>query len=258
MTTYQGGKKRLGKAISEEILRIEKILLEREFIKCEKKSLDYVEPFVGMAGVLIHIVQKKAENAIHANDLNQDIIYMWKSIQSGWIPPDTCTKEEYLLLKNQTIPSPERGFIGCACCFGGVFFGGGFRATSRIHDFVRAGKKKLLQYKPHLEKVKFSSTDYSKFDFSNKLIYCDPPYKNNKFITDYFQNFDHEKFWQKMRQWSKNNIVIVSEFEAPTDFVCIWTSNYNIIIHSKTTKTNFIKNVQEKLFIHESLYNFAS
>ena len=254
MTTYQGGKKKLGKLISQEILKIEEKLVEADFIKCENKSLDYCEPFVGMAGVLVHIVKSKPENTIYANDLNQDIICMWKAIQNGWIPPDACTKEHYLELKNQSIPTAERGFIGSACCFGGVFFNGGFRAIVKLRNYLEEGKRKLLQYKPHLEKVNFSSSSYDDLNFSGKLIYCDPPYKNNKFKTNYFQNFDHKKFWETMRQWSKNNIVIISELEAPSDFICVWTSNYKLLLHSKAIKTNITKNFEEKLFIHESLH----
>ena len=38
-----------------------------------------------------------------------------------------------------------------------------------------------------------------------------------------YDEFDNEKFWNKMREWSKHNIVFVSEVSAPDDFVSVWS-----------------------------------
>ena len=60
-----------------------------------------------------------------------------------------------------------------------------------------------------------------------------------------------------MREWSRNNIVIISEKEAPSDFISIWKKEYN------TATANFLdgnilsnkrKIYQEQLFIHEKFY----
>lgn len=52
------------------------------------------------------------------------------------------------------------------------------------------------------------------------LVYCDPPYQGT---TQYgaFAGFDHELFWDTMREWSKHNTVVVSEYKAPNDFKCV-------------------------------------
>lgn len=47
-----------------------------------------------------------------------------------------------------------------------------------------------------------------------------------------------------MREWSKNNIVIVSEQTAPDDFKCIWEQNVNRTINAKNKKK-----ATEKLFV---------
>ena len=66
--------------------------------------------------------------------------------------------------------------------------------------------------------------DYSDYTPQGKLIYCDPPYQNT---TGYRgdngkrNEFDHEKFWNTIREWSKTNWVFVSEYNAPSDFVCV-------------------------------------
>ena len=64
------------------------------------------------------------------------------------------------------------------------------------------------------------SSSYDTFNPEGFLIYCDPPYKGNKLgiSTSYFQSFDHSYFWNVMRKWSKNNLVIISESIAPKDF----------------------------------------
>ena len=59
-----------------------------------------------------------------------------------------------------------------------------------------------------------------------------------------FKNFDHIQFWNVMRYWvSKNNIVFISEYTFPSDFVEVW---------SKNQKINGGKYKVEKLVMHES------
>lgn len=59
---------------------------------------------------------------------------------------------------------------------------------------------------------------------SNSVIYIDSPYKNTK-KYDINKNFNYEKFWQRVRKLSLNNFVFVSEQEAPSDFISIWSKN---------------------------------
>ena len=57
--------------------------------------------------------------------------------------------------------------------------------------------------------------------------------------------FNHDLFWNWVREQSKYNPVIVSEYEAPNDFVCIWQSeSLKSNLKGKGTKTSI-----EKLFI---------
>lgn len=51
------------------------------------------------------------------------------------------------------------------------------------------------------------------------LVYCDPPYENQKQISRI--KFDHTEFWDTMRQWAKSNTVVISEYYAPDDFRCV-------------------------------------
>ena len=90
--------------------------------------------------------------------------------------------------------------------------------------------KNYLQYKP-----------------KNKLIYCDPPYeKTTGYSTSV--DFDHKLFWETMRKWSENNVVFVSEYNAPKDFVMISSCKK----YSSLSGRGSVDVRTEKLFIHKS------
>lgn len=71
----------------------------------------------------------------------------------------------------------------------------------------------------------------------------DPPYENTKQYKS-VEIFDHADFWRVARLWSHDNIVLISEQEAPDDFVPVW-------IHSVTRTMNQNKTIAatEKLFV---------
>lgn len=51
-----------------------------------------------------------------------------------------------------------------------------------------------------------------------------------------------------MREWSKNNIVLISEENAPDDFDILWEQEV-----SRTIRAQEKSKATEKLFIHHSL-----
>jgi len=248
MTSYQGGKKKIGKQIYEQLLKVEKYFSD--------KSLTYIEPFCGMCGVMVHFAKENGRK-IEAYDSNKDLIEMWKSLQKdNWIPKNECSEEYYNELKNSPEPSRERGFYGVVCSFGAQIFKGKFRTHSTQHNFITSGISGVCEAILHMKSVQFECSDYANLKHmsnGNYLIYCDPPYKNNKVSSLLFQNFDHEKFWNIMREWSKNNIVIISEKIAPDDFVSIWAKEYNVSYRHKENG-NIKKSYQEQLFIHKDLF----
>lgn len=70
--------------------------------------------------------------------------------------------------------------------------------------------------------ISFTSTDYRNLTFTKgSLIYADPPYANKKQFVN-ATNFDYSEFWETVRKWSKDNYVLVSEENAPDDFITIW------------------------------------
>lgn len=250
MTSYQGGKQRLGKEIYEIISSLEEYLLDNI-------SLPYFEPFCGMCGVMKHFAQNNSSNRkLTACDYNKDIILLWQALQKGWKPPAKCSKEVYFKLKYSTHNSAKRGFVGTVCSFGGIFFGG-YRPVKSYdrpeYNYVKNSGENLIETAALMKQVKFlNSQSYDKFNPKGYLIYCDPPYIGNTFqnVTEYFK-FDHDKFWNMMRKWSKNNIVVISEYQAPNDFVCVWSKKFSYGFN-KDGKGH--KDCVEKLFAHSSYF----
>lgn len=236
MTSYQGGKKRIGKKIYDAISCLVEDL---------DKNMPYFEPFCGMCSVLIHAVKDRSTLAC---DINPDLIMLLKAIRDEWIPPIECSKEKYNELKSAP-SSPERGFIGIAASFNCAFFNGGYRLGYKSHhNFLKEASDGLMSIKEQLKKTGFlEPRDYTQHNPHNMVIYADPPYKGNNLKSKFFSNFDHDKFWDTMRLWSKDNVVVISELQAPSDFIKIW--KYKTIVQN-VTKT---KRFSESLYLHESL-----
>lgn len=226
MPAYQGGKMRIGRRIYNEL-------------KHYDKGQPYFEPFIGMAGVMINFAKESSKRELIACDINTDLIEFWKAIRSGWKPPSECSREEYNLLKDAE-PSALRCFIGIFASYSCSWFNGyRLQQGNRYLEEATRGLAKMTS----INKVNFlDSASYDSFNPKGMLIYCDPPYKGNKLNSKYFHNFDHDHFWQTMREWSLFNTVIISETTAPDDFECIWESHSNC----NTRYSN--KKYVEKLF----------
>ena len=196
-----------------------------------------------MCGVLVHMNDEKRN--VVANDLNTDVILLWKAVQQGWLPENKhLSKTEFEKLKNEK-PSKERCFYGINCAFNNQFLGG-YRYPSNTINYVDVSIRNLK--KANINNVKFYNKSYLDFKPKGKLIYCDPPYINNSYKHNKFFDFDYDVIWDTMRKWSKDNIVVISEYNAPKDFECIWIkkTNYNFNTNGKSkTDDKF-----EKLFIY--------
>jgi len=172
----------------------------------------YVEPFIGSANIAQYIDEPK-----YCLDNCEDLILLWQDLQKGWKPPNYISEEEYLKLKTDK-SSALRAFAGFGCSHSGKFFGGYAKEGKR--NFAEDARKSLQKKLVNLKNTKFECKDYRSLSFNNCLIYCDPPYRNT--CKDFaVKGFDHDEFWSIMRKWSKNNIVIVSEYKAPDDFLCV-------------------------------------
>ena len=228
---YLGGKYRLSKKIIPILIS-------------NRTSSDqlYVEPFVGGCNVIDKIVGNRL-----ANDSHRFLISMWKDLQRGWIPPDVVTKEQYYQIKqNKDLYLPSLvGFVGFACSFGGKWFGG-YATNKRRDNFTGAGKRAVLKQISKMKDVIFSNKSYNELIIpSNSIIYCDPPYVNT---TKYnkVSDFNTMEFWDWVRKMSKYNEVYVSEYIAPSDFDCVFSSKININLN----KNNSHKRIEKLWKLH--------
>ena len=96
-----------------------------------------------------------------------------------------------------------------------------------------------------LEIIKWKSYDEVKIP-KDAVVYCDPPYKWTATYAEWW--FNHDKFWEYIRNLSKTNKVFVSEYSAPDDFRVIYEFSQKSCLQGWTQKHNNQPN--EKLFIY--------
>ena len=234
---YHGGKQRIGKELANVIFNN---------IKADYEIQGYCEPFCGMLGVYRHIPKlfKEQNLSYKAGDKQESIIKMWQEIQNGWVPPTSCTEEKYNELKKEEGSSAEQGYIGHQYSYGGQYFKA-FVGKYKGRTIKPNVSEKVYRIGKELEMVDFTYGSYTQFkNLKNYIIYCDPPYANTRcyYNKDYSKSkFDNTSFWNWCREMSKDNIVFVSEYNAPEDFECIYENEKkNNIFKYKTTGTEKI------------------
>jgi DNA adenine methylase len=200
----------------------------------------YFEPFVGSACIVEGISKEKR----FASDKNEYLIEMYNAIKNNWEPPTVVTEEDYNHIKEHKDENKAlTGFVGIGCSYSGKWFGG-YARNSRGDNYAKATYNSLMKQKPLIENVIFKSIDYRECHPKNALIYCDPPYaETTKY--DAVGKFNSLEFWETARKWSKNNVVFISEYNAPDDFKCV------LEIKTKTeirNKDNIREPRVEKLF----------
>lgn len=228
MTSYHGGKQKIGKEIASvitEYIFFLKDILETHRVDIGYDIKGYCEPFCGMLGVYQH-VYKNLEDITStkfkflAGDYNESLIMMWKKAQKGWIPPKYCSEEKYNKLKNSSKPSAEKGFIGHQYSYGGQYFKG-YRGKYKNKDTYEKAAENVRDIGKLLKKVNFKHGSYTQFSkLKGYVIYCDPPYSvGESYYFDEKRNrisFDHTEFWKWCLEMSKHNIVFVSDYNLPS------------------------------------------
>lgn len=108
----------------------------------------------------------------------------------------------------------------------------------RLRDFYKQCERLDI-----LRKTDFYANSYDEVDIpENSLIYCDPPYINT---AGYGVDFDHTRFYDWCR--AQKELVLISEYTMPDDFIPIWRKNKSVTLCSGGAKK-----AEEKLFIHKS------
>lgn len=240
---YMGSKLR----IKKQIVPILQGIIDRNKIDC------YIEPFVGGANVIDAI---RCEHKF-GNDINSPLINLFKKLtcSNNDILPKEVSKELYDdVRKHKSDNKYEewfKGAIGFLASYNGRYFDGGYAKTTitkngNTRNYYDESKRNILKQVDKLKDVSFYNMDYYKlFIPSGSLVYCDPPYRDTK-QYDTSKNFDYDMFWNWVREKSKDNIVIVSELQAPDDFKCFWEQEV-----TRTQDNRKREKSIEKLFIYK-------
>lgn len=237
---YQGSKLKLKKIL--------KSIIESNL----SKDTTYVEPFMGGCNSLAYIDHNKKLGI----DFNSYIVALWQSIKNGTFNiPKALSEDEYYEIKNdylnkgKTYPDSMIGYVGMACSYGGGWWNGYARYNEKkkedhILEAYNGTQKQIKEFK-HLDSTDFIYGSYDTVEIPAKsFIYCDPPYQDTK---KYESDFDNFKFWEWCRkQVSEGHKVLVSEYNAPKDFVCIWEKTMQDGMGNNKNKK------VERLFIHKS------
>lgn len=121
----------------------------------------------------------------------------------------------------------------------------GYAKNTESRNYFQEGYRNMEKQAPNLKGINFKCQNYWELEpVQNAVIYLDPPYQNTKHYGYANQEkMDYDKFWNWVREISKNNYVFISEQVAPDDFEVVWTQQ----VKRTAGKDNNFKAV-EKLF----------
>jgi DNA adenine methylase len=217
-------------------------------LKDRKENQWYIEPFCGGLGTF----DKVTGNRIGI-DKNKYLIAMWKGLQDNRDKPIEISKELYSRARteynngtNIEFDDFMIGWIGCMASFRGRFFDGGYSGKTTTRDYIAEQIRNTLRQIELLNGAIFIHKDYSELEIQNEsIIYCDIPYQNT---TQYAssKNFDHNNFWQWCRDMTlKGHKVFISEYQAPNDFICVWSKEV-----TNSMNTTLTYKPVERLFVY--------
>lgn len=235
MVAYVGGKIKLSKYL--------KPYLENPLLLFSNHSKYYYEPFVGGCGSFV-----RPEGYSHY--LGSDIRPYWVAFLNYLLEGNCnipyCTKEEYYQVKENPENFPEWyvGFVSVLCSFQGKEWGG--YATPKTRNYIEASIKSSLMLSDQLKSLPNVSFLNCSYEYVEPLpfstVYCDPPYLGT---TGYGVNFDHDGFWDWVRKISLKCYVLVSEYQAPKDFITVFEKERKNQLGLKNHSTRV-----EKLFVY--------
>ena len=238
---YVGSKNRISKELAPII---------QSYITEETKG--YLEPFVGGANMIDKI---KCKNKI-GYDIHKELIALLKYVQNlDNQLPVTISEEEYMNVKNnkQDYADWYVGLVGFCGSFGASYFSGYARAFKNDkvtpRDMSNEAIRNIEKQRSNLidiefEKINFLNIDKSKFN--NYVIYCDIPYKGTtKYAT---KSFPYDEFYTWAKEMAKTNTVLISEYNMPDDFECIWSKEIRCSINNTVDVGDKNKKRIEKLF----------
>ena len=233
---YMGSKARIAKYIVPIIQKY----IDDNNIEC------YYEPFVGGCNVIDKIKCKKRIGS----DIHEKLIKFLQALSNGYQPPYDISEEEYKRIhKNQSLYSDELvGYVGFQLSYGAKWFGGYRRDKVGKRNYAHEAYDNVMKQASKLKDIEFKCCDFRAVsNIKNCVIYCDIPYcGTTKYATE---SFPYEEFYEWCRVLGQDNIILVSEYNMPEDFVCIWEMEHQCLIDSNKKSNNDKNKRIEKLFL---------
>lgn len=235
---YVGSKNKLSKDL---------VPIIQSYIKDD--TAGYLEPFVGGANMIDKI---KHHNKI-GYDIHQELIELLIQTQNNPdIIPNSITRDEYIKVRDNKDKYPKWyvGLVGFCGSYNAKYFGGyagECKTKQGIRHYDQESIRNLKNQSKKLKNIKFYNDSFLNIDsnlIKNYVIYCDIPYKGT---TDYKTvAFPYDDFYQWCIEMSKDNVVLISEYNMPEDkFKCIWQKECRTFLD----KNNNDKKRVEKLFV---------
>lgn len=220
---YVGSKNKLSKDLAPII---------QSYINKDTKG--YLEPFVGGANMIDKI---QCSNKIGC-DIHKQLIALLQYAQKySDLLPERILEDTYNEVKNNKEKYEDwyLGLVGFCSSFGAKYFGGYARDGKGDNSgkWSAGAIKNLKKQIPNLKNIKFqccSFLDLPKDKIKGYVIYCDIPYKGTtKYKTE---AFPYEKFYEWVKEMSINNTILISEYNMPDEFECIWEKEHKTLIDS--------------------------
>lgn len=234
--TYMGSKRKYCKDI---------VPIIQKYIEDNNITV-FIDVFCGGA----NLADKIKCQTVVANDLSPTLIALHQAAQVDFssIPTDgnreywNAAYAEYKKIKaamdkgekyTPIMPLYEIGAIEWYASFASGGFPRGYAKNAKGRNYYQEGwRNHKAQSENELYKnIQFICGDYKdvldkldkldNIDLSHALVYCDSPYKGTK---PYSINpkFNHEEYYNWLREISKAVPIFISEQEMPEDFPIIW------------------------------------
>lgn len=197
----------------------------------------YIEPFVGGANMIDKI---NFYNRV-GSDNNEYLIGLLEYAQNTSNElPQSITKEEYYSVKENLDNYPKWyvGLVGFCASYGAKWFGGYAKSPdvekAKPRNRVAEAIRNLDKQRNKLQGIQFIHKSFNEYiDVKNSVIYCDIPYKG---ATQYKDKFPYDEFYNWCKSMKEQgNIVLVSEYNMPDDFDCIWEKEHKTCMDKNHT-----------------------
>ena len=105
-------------------------------------------------------------------------------------------------------------------------FARGNTSNGTPRDYWKEGIRNALKQASLLLGVDLAVANYIDLNFTDALLYCDPPYKGTTgYRKGLVPEINHNEFWEWCRKQAKQGCeVFVSEYSAPEDFTEVWSA----------------------------------